>query len=133
MKFLIENSFKYFGALFLTTMLIIGSGCTTPKPMPDPLAGWTFRQFDDFAQPSGRHHYQLNKAVEDDCKTFISTNHLNTLGAITGYFEDGKGQTAVEFEAFPPNQNASWHYVLIYDKKNIRIKMVKYGYHKFES
>jgi hypothetical protein len=58
---------------------------------------------------------------------------LHLFGAITGFYEDGAGQHAVEFVAFPPDENATWNYVLIYDKENKRIKEIKYGYTRYQS
>ena len=48
------------------------------------------------------------------------------------FFEDGMGQHAVEFEAFEHKKNASWHYVLIYDKQNKRINIIKYDYARYQ-
>jgi hypothetical protein len=124
---------------FLLAIFLCGFGCSTSKPTPDPLAGWTLRQFDDFAPPSERHHYQLDKMITDDYQDFLKKNSLDTT-AITGFYEDGTGQRAVEFEAFEigPNVktseiNTSWHYVLIYDKENKRIKTIKYGCLHYQS
>jgi len=41
--------------------------------------------------------------------------------------EDGNGQHAIVVEMWVTG-NTSWHYALIYDKDNKRIKVVKYGY-----
>lgn len=115
----------------LLAIFIWTAGCVTQNS--DPLTGWTFRTFDEFLPIPDRHNYHLDKSVTDDYQDFIAKNKLNLLGAITGFFEDGTGQHAVEFEAFSPNQNAAWHYVLIYDKESKRIKVIKYGYHRFQS
>jgi len=117
----------------LLAMFICGFGCSTSKPTPDPLVGWTSRGFDDYLPSLQRHHYQLDKAITDDYQDFIKKNNLDLMGAITGFLEDGTGQHAVRFEAFPPNQNATWTYVLIYNKENKRIKVMKYGYRRFQS
>jgi hypothetical protein len=58
----------------------------------------------------------------------LATNHLDILGAITGFFEDGKGRIAVEFEAFPESKR---HLALCFHL--VRIKVIKYGRYKFES
>jgi hypothetical protein len=113
---------------FLLAMFLCAFGCSSSKPTPDPLAGWTFRGFDYYLPPFQQHHYQLDKAITDDYQDFIAKNKLFLAGAVTGFYEDGTGQRAVEFEAFPPGENTSWHYVLIYNKENKRIKLIKYGY-----
>lgn len=104
--------------LILLTAVVFVYGCSQSK---DPLAGW---------KPYDSSH--LDKAIVDDYKDFIAKNRLDLLGTISGY-ENGTGQHAIEFEAFPPDQNATWHYALIYDSKNNRLKVTKYGYHRFQS
>lgn len=128
-----KRSVSHLGMIILAAAFLCGSGCTTSKPARDPLTGWIFRPFDDFAAPSDRHHYQLAESITKDYQSFISANHLDTFGAVTGFYENSKGQHAVTFEAFPSNQNAAWHYVLIYDNKNVREKVIKFGYRKFHS
>jgi hypothetical protein len=114
-------------------MFVWVAGCATPRQNPDPLNGWTFRQFDAFVTSLDRHHYHLDKAIIDDYQGFITKNKLSTLDAITGFYEDGTGQHAVRFVAFPNNQKATWQYVIIYDKENQRIRVIKYGYRRFPS
>jgi hypothetical protein len=48
-------------------------------------------------------------------------------------FEDGKGQHAISIEIFESKVNASWRYVLFYDKENKRVNVVKYGYRRYQS
>ena len=79
------------------------------------------------------HHYHLDKAIADDYQNFIVEEHLSPKGAITGFFEDGTGQHAVGFEANGNKENSSWHYVLIYDRENKRVKVIKYDYKKYQS
>jgi hypothetical protein len=130
MKTLIKENVGCLGIFFLMTILLSNFGCATPNP----LAGWTYKPFPGWENPPSAHNTNhLDSAVVDDYRKFISDQHLDLLSAITGFYEDGKGQTAIGFQAFPPNKNATWSYVLIYDKKNTRIKVIKFGYHKFES
>jgi hypothetical protein len=119
--------------LALSMTVIFGCTCAAPKNEPDPLTGWTFRTFDEFLPSAYQQHYHLEKSVTDDYETFIKTNNLKTFGPITGFFEDGTGQRAVEFEAFPGEPNASWNYVLIYNKENKRIRVIRYGYKRYQS
>ncbi|HEY1661291.1 MAG TPA: hypothetical protein VGI03_02640 [Verrucomicrobiae bacterium] len=123
--------------LAISAMLVLGFGCNTSKPTPDPLTGWTFRGFDDYEPSSERHHYQLDNAITDDYQDFIKTNNLDTMGAITGFYEDGTGQHAIEFEGMLVGPNSrgeiSWHYVLIYNKDNKRVKTTKYNRTRYQS
>ena len=134
MKKMIQHSIRYSWLLFALSMSVFfGCTCAAPKNESDPLLGWNFCTFDEFSVPGKEYHYHLEQLVTDDYKIFIKTNNLNVFGAITGFFEDGSGQRAVEFEAFPYGQNASWHYVLIYNGENKRIKVIRYGHKKYQS
>jgi hypothetical protein len=128
--------------ILFSAMLVWTAGCGIFFPFPDwhpftthsdPLKGWTFREFDDFLPSLQRHNYHLDKAITDDYQDFIKKNGLDPDGAITGFYEDGTGQHAVEFAAFPPDQNATWNYVLIYDKENKRIKVIKWNHIRYQS
>ena len=112
----------------LIAVFICAAGCGTPKPPPNPLAGWTFRPFDKYLVARDRHHYQLDKAIADDYQNFISDKKLFPYyppDTITGFYEDGTGQHAIQ-TTIP--QNGTWLvYVLIYDQSNARIKVIKYA------
>ena len=69
----------------------------------------------------------------DDYQNFISNNGLMLNGAIIGFYENNLGQQAVEFEAFIPDDYASWRYVLIYNNEHKRIKVIRYGRTKYQS
>jgi hypothetical protein len=121
-------------ALALSIALVSGCSCSAPKPTPDPLAGWTFKPFPGSELPPfANNTNHLDKAIIDDYQDFITNNKLILFGAMGGYFEDGNGQHAVEFTAFPPDSNSTWNYVIIYNKENKRIKLIKYGYRQFQS
>jgi hypothetical protein len=121
----------------LALCILIGAivcvvGCATQSR--NPLAGWTFRSLPGWGMnPNGHNNNTLDKAITDDYQSFIAQNKLSLAGAITGFFEDGTGQHAIEFDTFPPNQNASLTYVLMYSKENKRIKVVKFGYRRYQS
>jgi len=118
-------------AILVATILWV-TGCATSTP--DPLAGWTFRSFPGWGvNPNGHNNNTLDKTITEDYQNFIATHKLSLSGAITGFFEDRTGQHAVEFDAFPPNQNATFTWVLLYNKDNIRIRVIKGGYHRFQS
>ncbi len=103
-----------------------------PATPQEPFKDWTFREFDEFAVPRNQHHYHLDPAITMDYKDFITKRKLFLSGAITGFFEDGKGQRAVSFEAFDDG-DSSWQYALIYDPNNKRIKVMKYNHHRYMS
>jgi hypothetical protein len=119
---------------FLLAMFLCGFGCSSSKLTPDPLASWTFKPLPGWETPPyGHNTNHLDKAISDDYQDFIAKNNLRLFGAITGFYEGGTRQHAVEFTAFPPDSNATWNYVLIYDTTNKRIKLIKYGYTKYQS
>jgi len=90
------------------------------------LKGWTFKPFPGFEfGPQGHNTNHLNQVIIDDYEGFIKQKNLNLMGAITGFYEDGKGQYAVEFEALEGGRD-SYHYFLFYDKDGKKIKLKKY-------
>jgi hypothetical protein len=106
--------------------LIVGCATTT-----NPLAGWTFRPFQGYEPPPyGQNYYHLDQSIIDDYQDFIKKKGIVTAGAITGFFEDGTGQRAVEFDAFEHHEFDSWRYVLIYNKENQRIKVIRYDHRR---
>lgn len=132
MKMLIKNLWPIFPILLAASFWT--AGCAVFTRHSDPLTGWTFRPFPGSEMPPyGHNTNHLDNAISDDYHDFIIKNKLDLFGAIAGFYEDDTGQHAIEFEAFPPNQNATWHYVLIYTKENKRIKVIKYGYRRFLS
>jgi hypothetical protein len=98
--------------ILLLAMLVWVAGCVTP----DPLAGWK----PDFSPPP------IDPAIEKDCHDYIQTLSPRKSGFVisVNFFEDGMGQHAVEIQM---GVNGSvWRHVLIYDKENKRIKVIKY-------
>jgi hypothetical protein len=95
-------------------------GCATRTS--DPLAGW---KCTGFGSP--------NKAIADDYQDYIQQQDMRGYAGPIQHFEDGTGQQAIEFEVFEHHKNASWRYVLIYDKENKRIQVIKYGYARYDS
>lgn len=115
----------------LLVAFVLATGCASSGPPSDPLAGWTFRMFDYFAPADQQHHYHLGKAITEDAQNYIKEHHLKPYGMITGYHENAAGDRAVDFVAFPPGEKSSWHYVLIYNKDNQRIKVIKYDHRSY--
>jgi hypothetical protein len=97
-------------------MFLCGFGCSSPKPTPDPLAG--FHAF----------YGKLDQSIVNDCQNYIqnlSPEEKQRLGPYPGSpFEDDTGQHAVDIRIGINGSN--WHHVLIYDKDNKRIKTIKY-------
>ena len=102
----------------LTTMLVLGSGCNTSKPEPDPLAGFHM---------SDLQNLDNNQTITANYKAYIKTlspDEQKYAGPIL-YFEDGTGQHAVKI--LIGLNGTVWEHVLIYDQNNKRIKTVKYS------
>jgi hypothetical protein len=121
-----ENPISSYAPVFLVLMAVflLGFGCNTSKPTPDPLAGY---------HRGDEANMDKNKAITDDYKTYIHTlspDEQKYAGPIL-FYEDGTGQHAVVIEVdLKPN---AWNHVLIYDKDNVRIKVMKYIDHQFRS
>jgi len=119
MKTQLNNPIKNFAPIFLmlATMLFLGFGCNTPKPTPDPLAGFHAGDFRDL---------HSNKAITDDYKAYIQTLSPDERKFIAGieFYEDGAGQHAVKITIGLNHTN--WRHVLVYDKDNKRIRTIKY-------
>jgi len=98
------------------------SGCATQTP--DPLAGWKV-DFD----------HQPSQTIVNDYQDYIQKLPPKESGYVGTIFflKDGTGKHAVSIEIFSKYTNASWHYALIYDKENTRIKAIKYDYSRFMS
>jgi hypothetical protein len=107
----------------LLAAFVCGLGCTSTRP--DPLAGWTFHAFEGFEMPPyGHNHYHNPQAISDDYDAYLKQNGFFTVGALTGLYEDGTGQHAARFQA--GKDGTYWDCILIYDKDNKRIKVIKH-------
>lgn len=118
MKKSIKNLIKHllFVVLACLPMFILAAGCAT-KPHSDPLAGWNF---------SSLSNLYSNKAVSEDYQDYLkklSSNEKDFVGAVD-FFEDGTGQHAVGIKVGAGG--TWWEHILIYDKDNKRIKVIKY-------
>jgi len=120
MKTQLKNPIKNFAPIFLmlVTMLLMGFGCNTSKPTPDPLTGFHFC-FD-------QDPHKLNKTIQDDYQDYIRKlpPEEKTFATYDNDFEDGTGQHAVLITVGLNGTN--WRHVLIYDKNDKRIKTIKY-------
>lgn len=118
-----KKIFKYFVSHFwclviLPTLVVCGCSCKSSPagPAPNPLSGWNM----DFSP-------QLNAVIDKDCQDYIKHLTPEEIGhsRISGYFNDGTGQHAVEIEV--ALNGTWWKHVLFYDKNNKRVKVVKYS------
>ena len=123
MKTIIKYAICFGLILILCAAAIWGWWYSTSKPTPDPLARWHFSlQNPDQVIEKDYHDYIQN--LPPNQKGYVDTTH---------FFEDGTGQHAIRIEVFEGNKNASWQHVLIYDKDDKRIKVIRYYYGKYQS
>jgi len=102
-------------------MFLCGFGCSSSKPIPDPLAGF----HKDFKI--------LNQSIVNDYQDYIQKlppEDKKYMGPVD-FYEDGTGQHAVEIEE--ALNGTWWVHILIYDKDNKRIKTIKYSPGKYAS
>jgi hypothetical protein len=103
--------------LFLLAVIVPTAGCAGFVHHSDPLAGWNFYGGD-----------YLDKTITNDYKDYIKKLPPGESFYVQDYnvhfFEDGTGQHAVRI-SIP--LNGSWReHVLIYDKDDTRVKVIKY-------
>jgi hypothetical protein len=101
--------------LALSISVIFGCTCAAPKPIPDPLAGWSF----DF-------NHEPDQTIVRDYQDYIQklSSDERTSSRVSQYLKDGKGQHAIVIEI--ALNGTWWKHVLIYDKDNKRVKVIKY-------
>jgi hypothetical protein len=116
-----------FTVCFLLAMFLCGFGCSSPKPTPDPLAGWKVLFSKDYEK--------LDKAIAVDYRDYIQKLPPEERKFVDDYsiwfYEDGTGQHAVRIEI--PLNGTTWEHVLFYDKDNKRIKVIKYANGRYAS
>lgn len=98
----------------LVLCVIIVSECSCSTLRPDPLAGF---------QAASKNPDQ---AIVNDYQSYIQklSPEERKYARVSGYKEDAPGQRAVVIEI--DLNGTAWNHVLIYDKDNKRIKVVKY-------
>src|SRR6202012_1625296 len=96
---------------------------------PNPVKDWTYHPLAEsrtfHRAPSTNH---LDQDIIDDYKIFLAKEYPDVSSAVTGYYEDGKGRRAILFNRFKGSD--SWSYAVIYDDKNKRIRVVKFGHRR---
>jgi len=124
-----KTSINYFGltSLVLLVAFIFETGCSTPKPTPDPLAGWKVLL--------SRDSEKLDKAIKDDYRDYIQNLPPEERKFIDDnniwFYEDMTNQHAVRIEI---GLNHVWYeHVLIYDRNNKRIKVIVYANGRYMS
>ena len=110
--------------LVLLTAFVCAVGCATRTP--DPLAGWKVLM--------SRDSEKVNQAIKDDCRNYIQKlppeENKYVRDSNIWFLEDGIGQHAVRITIFLNGTN--WEHVLIYNRDNKRVKVIKYisGYYR---
>jgi hypothetical protein len=104
----------------LMAVLVWCSGCTLfPHHYADPLKGW-----------KQMYTGKPDKVISDDYHDYIDKLPPKMKKGVTSvqYFEDGTGQHAVLIYVSIDGiwEGTRWGHVLIYDKENKRVKMIKY-------
>ena len=110
----------------LLLILFSVSGCATGR---NSLQGWKTVQ-------KAHEGCPFHKLVCDDCKRYIDklSSEQKTLGLNISFQEDGSGRHAVVISNVWKEGwvfNSTYDHVLIYDKSNKRIKVIKYRTGKF--
>jgi hypothetical protein len=111
--------------LILCTTILWENGCIASQPSPDPVAGWTMLLSHDYLN--------LDKTIIQDYQNYIkslSEDERQSIGPIQ-FFADGTGQHAVKIEI--AHNGTDWGHVLIYDKENKRVKVIRYKIGKYAS
>jgi hypothetical protein len=117
----IKNSINRLGLTVLValTALVLATGCIGwYVHHPDPLAGWKFCYSDN--------PVRSNKTISDDYQKYISTlsqREQKSIGSID-FYEDTTGQHAVRITILL--DGTYWNHILVYDKDNNRIRVIKY-------
>lgn len=130
--------------LLLPVDLWRGPGPPKWPPAVDPLNGWnSWSPYDEEsheaiygnghrgkmliqrAQPAT--HPALAKEIKDDYQNYLGKDEPGYYTMEVLYYEDGTGQHAVRVQTYT-NGNDSYYYIFIYDKSNVRVKVMKYYY-----
>jgi hypothetical protein len=120
-SFHIMNTTRFIFCILLAAF-VCAAGCSVPKPVPDPVAGWQ-KVYNHDPDPTIVKDYQ-------DYIQKLPPEEKKYVGVID-WFEDGTGQHAVKIEI--GLNGISWVHVLIYDKDNKRIKAIKYSSGSYRS
>jgi hypothetical protein len=120
MKTSIKGFIEQFGLTCLLLLAVIFwiTGCSAPKPAPDPLVGWK-RVY--LSEP--------NKAIVEDYRDYIQKLPPTEKKFVDEYsvdfFENDTGSHAIKIEVLL--NGTYWEHVLVYDRNNKRINTIKYS------
>ena len=99
-------------------------------PNPHPLAGWTYRPFDEYASPRQQRGYKLNAVIATDSTNFIKSFGKNWRldRPLRGFYEDGEGNRAIEIQMYhrASLEGRLSHYILFYDATSRRTKKTRF-------
>src|SRR5260221_8037489 len=129
--------------ILIIAILALCSSCTMFMakwpPKEDPLKGWnSWTSYDEESHPAsyGYHgtilvqkaqpstHSALDKVIKDDYQNYLK-KHECIPTDISLFYEDGTGQHAVKVRIEDINSD-HFYYVFIYDKSNVRVKLMKF-------
>lgn len=113
---------------------------TLLPPSVDPLKDWkSWSQWDEESHPAsyGFHgtilverarlatHSPLDKAIKDDYQKYLQKHEPGYFGDLPSFYENGTGQHAVKIQI---GRNGYYRvYIFIYDKSNVRTKIIRYA------
>jgi uncharacterized protein YceK len=125
---------------FIADSLYLPSDLANQPPSVDPLKGWnSWPPWDEESQPAGSYnkatkiwsetrppkHPPLDQAIKDDYQKYLDKHEPGYFAYGPTYFEDGTGRHAVKIQV---GRNGFYKiYVFMYDKSNMRIKVIKYA------
>ena len=117
------NIARFTFCIFLAAFVCV-AGCTTPKHTPNPLEG--------FKSCPGGH---LDKTITDDYQNYIrqlpSQEKSYVQWSDIWFYENKAGQHAVRIEI--ALDRVTREHVLIYDKDDKRVKVIKYANGRYTS
>ena|SRR5271170_6396647 len=142
----------------LSLIAILAGGCVGPKPLSDPMSGWTRLPDSDqpdltdrpggwntsgFSRLSVPHQpdrdQKVDKSVIEDCQSYAHSlqakGYFIDVGSIW-FYQNRSGQLAAIIDFLPINNAPSSEqllHFLIYDKNNKRISVMKYrtGWYRY--
>ena len=135
--------------ILIVAVLALCSSCSTMfmakwPPAVDPLKGWnSWCEYDEESHPAiyGYHgtilvqraqpakHSPLDKTMKDDYQNYLK-KHGGIPIEIPSFYEDGTGQHAVKVQIETMDRD-SIVYIFMYDKSNMRAKVLKFYYGHF--
>ena len=113
-------------ALILICLIaLLGAGCASSKPAPNPLSGWKLL--------INGPDCTVSQAIIDDYQEYIRKlpPKDRTSVGIVQFLKDGTGQHAVNIEI--ERNHTIWEHVLIYDTNSKRTDTIKYYNGRYQS